>query len=292
MHVFVGDPTERVGEGARAVEQAERLRAALGYDRPWHERLAGSARGYLRGDLGDSHLYARPVRDVLAPALLPTALLAGAAIALAYALGISGALAMLLLPPRLARWLDRATIVAAALPRFWLGVMLVLVFHDWLHWFPASHAAAPGVPGIALSHLALPALALALPSAAIIARVHRAAFAEALASPAAGFARACGLSAGRVLVREGVRPSLGTTFVLLALDLPAIVSGAVLVEVVFAWPGLGSITAAAVLGGDAPLALAATGLAAIAVVTANVLADAAATALDPRVRERAGLVRA
>jgi ABC-type dipeptide/oligopeptide/nickel transport system permease component len=183
---------------------------------------------------------------------------------------------------------DALLLAVATLPRFWLGVMLVLVFHTWAGWLPASHAAAPGAAArFDLAHLVLPALALALPAAAAIARVQRAAMDDPEAAPRLALARAAGVPAGRVLWRHRVRPALAPVAALAALDLPLLLSGAVVVESVFAWPGAGRMAADAVMGGDYPLALAATMLAAASVVLGGIVLDAVLARLDPRMREAA-----
>jgi peptide/nickel transport system permease protein len=179
---------------------------------------------------------------------------------------------------------ERAALLVGTLPRFWLGLMLVLVFHDGLGWLPASHAAPAlgNAQGAWIAHLVLPVTCLALPAGATLFRLQVAALREGLASGVARQSHLAGLTRGRIVYRDGIRPLFGFLVTLLALDLPALVSGALVVEVVFAWPGMGRVVADALLGGDYPLALGGTMLIAFTVVVSNLLADIARSYLDPR----------
>jgi len=288
LHALGADPAERLDDPAVPAEQAARTRAALGLDRPLGAQFLATLGAYARGELGVSILHRRPVRDVLADALPGSFLLGVAALLVAYALGPLAATGCALLPPRRRRLADELLLAAATVPRFWLGVMLVLVFHTWAGWLPASHATGPGAAArFDLMHLVLPALALALPAAAVVARVQSAAMDDPEAAPRLALARAAGVPAPLILWRHRVRPALAPVAALAALDLPLLVSGAVVVESVFAWPGVGRVAAEAVMGGDYPLALAATMLAATTVVFGGVLLDATLLRLDPRRREGA-----
>lgn len=288
LHLAAADPAERLDDPGIPAEQAARTRAALGLDRPLGAQFLATLGAWSRGELGVSIQHRRPVREVLAEALPGSLLLGAAALLVAYSLGPLVATGCALLPPRGQRRADALLLAAATLPRFWLGVMLVLVFHTWAGLLPASHAAAPGAAArFDFAHLVLPALALALPAAAAIARVQRAAMDDPEVEPRLALARAAGVSAPRALWRHRVRPALAPVAALAALDLPLLVSGAVVVESVFAWPGAGRVAADAVMGGDYPLALAATMLAAATVVAGGVLLDAALPRLDPRAREGA-----
>ncbi len=288
LHLRSADPAERLDDPSVPAEQAARTRAALGLDRPLPEQFFATLGAYARGEFGISILHRRPVAEVLSEALPGSVLLGLAALILAYSLGPLTATGIALLPPRRRRFADELLLAIATLPRFWLGVMLVLVFHAWLGWLPASHAAGPAAAErFDLAHLVLPALTLALPATAIVARVQAAAMDDPDAAPRLALARAAGVPAPRVLWRHRVRPALAPVAALAALDLPLVVSGAVVVESVFAWPGVGRVAADATLGGDYPLALAATMLAAATVVVGGVLLDLALAGLDPRHRERA-----
>lgn len=266
-------------------EQLERTREALGIDRPLHQRALDTVATYARGELGVSWTWRRPVADVVRAALPHTIALGGLALLLSYAVAPLVSVSLLR-----ARGWRRATgdsllLVLATMPRFWLGIVLVLVFHDGLSLLPGADAAPAGAGAATkLAHLVLPAATLAIPSLATLARFQLASMREGLDSPSALHARRIGLSERLVTLREAFLPSLGTTFTLLALDLPALVSGALVVEIVFSRPGIGRVAAGALVDGDYPLALATTILVASAVAGAQTLVTLLGPRLDPRRR--------
>lgn len=290
LHALPGDPGERLEDPSVPAEQAGRNRRALGLDRPITEQFVHTVSGYARGDLGVSFSRHRPVRDVLADALPFSVALGGAALLIGYGIGAPAALVFLSLRPRPRRAADGLALVLAIVPRFWLGVMLVLVFHTAAGWLPASHAFSPGGGGgfvDRLSHLLLPALTLGLPAAAVVARITLASLERVLEAPHVRRARAGG-EVGLSLLRRHVLPVGAAPLVaMLGLDLSAIVSGSLVVETVFAWPGVGRITAEAILASDYPLALASILLVSFTVAGGRVLAEAAAQWLDPRPETRA-----
>jgi len=266
--------------------QAERTRQALGLDRGPAERLLAVARAWAAGELGYSLSARRPVADVLAAALPATLQLVGAALVVAYIVGVLVALVLVRAGPRLRRAAGPALLFVATTPGFWLAVVALYLFHDVAGWLPASHVASPGGGGLAdrLRHMVLPVLTVALPAACVVARYQLEASARALAGPAVRMSRCAGLAPWRVAWRDTVRPHLGVVITLLGLDLPAAVSGVLVVEIVFAWPGMGRRGAEAIAFGDYPLALAIVAAAALAVVAGELLADLVALAIDPRRR--------
>jgi peptide/nickel transport system permease protein len=284
LRAMPGDPADRLDSPTIPAEQLERNRRALGLDRSLAVQFVQTASSYSRGELGISTSRKRPVIDVLRDALPATMLLGGSALFLAYGLGLAVAVSLVNLRQRMRRGLDQLLLVAAVIPRFWLGVLLILAFHDVAGWFPASHAQAPGGAGWGdrLHHLVLPVLTLGLPAACIVARYQLATMMQVLADPHVRAARATGAGGARLVILQVLRPSLGTAVALFAIDLPIIVSGAIVVEVVFAWPGVGRLTAEAILGGDYPLALAAALLAASVVILGRVLAEMLSAALSRR----------
>jgi peptide/nickel transport system permease protein len=279
-----GDPADRLDSPAVPAEQAERNRRALGLDRPVGVQLLRRLASYASGDLGVSFTRKRPVDSVLVDALPSTALLGSAALLLAYGIGLPLALLLVALPARWRRRADRGLLALAVTPRFWLGVMLIFLLHGLAGWFPASHAGPPGGGGWIdrLRHLVLPALALGLPAACVVGRYQLAVMERVLDDPHVRSARAAGAGGVRLFGQHVLRPSLGPAIALFVLDLPVLVSGAIVVEVIFAWPGVGRLTAEAVLASDYPLALAAAMLAAVVVVGGRFLAEALAHAMHPR----------
>ena len=290
-----GDPlTALVDQPQVHPEVVEQLRRNFGLDQPIHVQYVRYLARLAQGDLGVSFLQNRPVADAIGAVIPNTLLLAGAALLIDFALGIGiGVLQAV----RRRTWIDRAlsfvTVGLYATPVFWLGLMLIYLFGEQLGWFPvggavdpASHAAlAPiGRLGDRLHHLALPALTLGLVGASATARYQRAAMLEVIGQEFVRTARAKGLRTRLVLLRHALRNALLPVITLAGLAFPMLLSGAVLVETVFAWPGLGRLAADAVLRRDYPLVTGAALLAATMVVVGNMLADLAVRAADPRTR--------
>lgn len=287
LHAIPGSPVERLDRPDVPVEQAERNRHALGLDRSLPDQFARTVFSYAHGDLGVSFAKHRPVADVLAEAIPFSALLGVASLLLAYGLGVPWALILLSIDPRWRRRLDDLGLAVAVVPRFWLSVMLILVFHSVLGWLPASHAADAGVRASAgglLAHLVLPVLALALPSSFLVARTTLASVERVASSLHVKRARASGAAGTALLLPHVFRAAAAPTLALAGLDLPVVASGALVVETIFAWPGMGRVAAESVIAEDYPVALASCLLAAIAVVVGRLVSEAAARRLDPRLR--------
>jgi peptide/nickel transport system permease protein len=194
--------------------------------------------------------------------------------------------------PGLDGWLSTITVSLNAMPSYWLGLALVMVFAYGLRWLPAFGAAGVDAEYLSgweraldrLRHLALPLLTLTLVGFGAAARFARAAMLEVRAAPFLVAARARGLSARRVLVAHQLRNALVPVVTLLGLSLPALFSGAVFVEAIFAWPGVGQVLVQAVQARDYPVVMAAATISAILVVAGNLLAEFLVTLADPRVR--------
>jgi len=289
-----GSVDRLLDDPALGPEAREVIRHRFGLDRPAHVRYLRWLAGLARGDLGISFLYRRPVAEVLGEALPPTALLAGTALLL----DLAGGLALALLAAwRPGGWVDRVASLLAlglyGLPPFWLAVMALLVFSVTLGWFPPSHMHSVGaqtLPAAArlldlIRHLALPALSLGLAGAAATGRYLRAALLEVRSARFLLAARARGVPPVRLLLVHALRPALLPVVTLLGLGLPALVSGSLVVEVVFSWPGMGQLVWRAATARDVPLTLAATLLAAGAVMVGTLVADLLYALVDPRVRE-------
>ncbi len=268
-------------------ETRELIRARYGLDRPPLEQYLSWLGAVLTGDLGVSFLYKEPVSRVLMRALPPTLLLAGTALLLDLVLGLALALAAARRP---FGWADRIiTLLSLGLygiPSFWLAGIFILVFSLVLGWFPASHMHSVGADGLfdLLHHLALPALCLGLVGAAGTARYLRSTLLDVRASRWMLAARARGLPRWRLLLVHALRPALLPVVTLLGLSLPILVSGSVVIETVFSWPGMGLVAYNAARARDIPLILGATLVGAIAVILGNLAADLLYAVVDPRVR--------
>ena len=294
VHAAPGDPflpgSDRPTDPAVVAE----LRRQFGLDRPVVEQYFRYLGQVARGNLGVSFTQRRPVAAALAGAVPQTLLLAGAALAIDFLLGIALGAVM---AARAGRASDMAlttvTLLVGAMPVFWVGLVLLLVFAEWLHWLPLGGAYDPALYGALspaaqvgdrLRHLALPALTLGLVGAGWTARYQRAAVLDALSQDWVRTARAKGAGEGRVLRRHALRPALLPTVTLLGLSFPFLLTGAVLVEAVFSWPGMGRLAADAVAARDYPLVTATAIAASAMVVLGSIVADLLATAVDPRIR--------
>ena len=280
VHLIPGDPVEvMLGEQALATDK-EALRRNLGLDRPLHLQYVGFIKGLLTGTLGRSLFTDEPVGETLLRHLGPTALLAGASllIALAFALPL-GILAAL----RQGSLLDRGAILLAltgvAIPNFVLGPLLILAFSIGLGWTPVSGAEGP-------SHLILPALTLGTAMAGILSRMIRSSLLETLGEEYLRTARAKGLPERAVILRHALRTSLIPVITVVGLQAGGLLSGALITETIFAWPGLGRLTIQAINSRDYPLVQGAVLFIALGYVTVNFITDLLYARADPRIRLR------
>lgn len=295
VHLAPGEPMLGDAERRRADPATiARQRATFGLDRPIPVQYAFYLRNLAHGELGESFARHRPVADVLADALPNTLLLGGAALLLSFLLGLAvGALQA----ARRGTWVDGGlslvSLAAYSTPSFWLGLVLLLLFGERLGWLPVGGMTDPvmheflsptGRALDVLRHLVLPATTLALVNAAWIARFQRGALVDALARPFARAARAKGLGEGAVLVKHAMRSALAPILTLAGLAIPALLTGSVLVESVFGWPGMGRVTFEAIFARDYNVITAAAAVAGVLVALANLLADLAVAVTDPRER--------
>jgi peptide/nickel transport system permease protein len=283
-----------LGERTVPPEVRERLERAYGLDRGPVERYVRWIGALaLRGELGWSHSRSRPVVRVIADALPPTLGLAAAALALHLLAGVAlGVFSALRPGGPVDRSLTLVGLVAYALPTFWLGLMAILCLAYFVPLFPASSVESVGADSWSwgrraadrLWHVALPAAVLGLASSAATLRFVRAGLLRAMGEQFVRAARARGLGRSRLLWLHALRHALLPVINLLGLTLPALLSGSLVVEVVFAWPGMGRVTYDAIRAHDIPLVLGTTLFAAGLVIAGSLLADLAMAIADPRVR--------
>jgi peptide/nickel transport system permease protein len=295
VHLAPGDPLGQVEDARMTAAQKAHLKEIYGLDKPLPAQyLAWLSAVVLHGDWGFSFADQRPVAAMVADALPPTLLLALAALAVQYGLGLLVGVAAARRPGTAADHLIRiVSLLVYSQPVFWLGLMAVLLFSLTFPILPASHMRSVGaaelstLPRLAdlVRHLVLPALVLGLHGAAGIARFVRGSLLEVLSKEYVTAARAKGLSERRVVWVHGVRNALLPLIQVFALSLSGLLSGALITEVVFAWPGLGRLTFDAILGRDYPVVLATTALSAVLVVGGNLLADLLQGWADPRLRD-------
>src|SRR5436309_962285 len=283
------------GQGREQHVALHLLRQALGLDQSLPAQYAAWLARMARGEWGRSIASGRPVRAVLAEAWPATAALVGLSLLLSYLLGIAvGAVQAARGGTRLDTALSVSTVTLFALPGYWLGLMLVLLFTYRLRALPSF--GAHGYDGDALAglarlrdllrHVALPLATLTLVGIGGTARFVRGAMLDARAAPFVTTALAKGLAAPRVWLHHVLRNALVPVVTLLGLSLPALFSGAVFVEAVFAWPGVGRILVEAVQARDYPVVMAATTVSAFLVVVGNLLADLLLAWVDPRIHYR------
>lgn len=280
-----GDPVSLalMSDPRLTAEDVARMRALHGLDQPLLARYLAWGAGLLRGEFGYSRLFSQPVVAVLWPALLSTLALVGSAIVIAAAVGVAlGGLAAL--RPRAAPLVDAAALLAQAVPSFWLGILLIILFAVWLGWLPAG--GAPDAGQSALPFLVLPVATIAFGQMAAYARHAAAALGAELSRPHITSARARGASERRLLWRHALPNAAVPLLTLLALDAGTLVSGALVTETVFARPGMGKLLYDAVMGNDYNLALLALLLVALVTMLATLAADLAQRWLDPRIGER------
>lgn len=264
----------------------ERLKALHGLDRPIVERWLAWLGGALSGELGYSRLFARPVLDVLAGPLVNTVVLMGLAFLVAVLIGIPAGIAAAARPhSRIDYTVNFLCFAGISVPPFWLALLLMMLFAVWLGWLPAVAVPASEAPSLGehLRHLALPVATLAMLSAGGIARHTRAAMRETLRRDYVRTARAKGLSEAGVLVRHAFRNAMIPVVTILALDVGALFSGALITEIMFGYPGMGRLLYDAIMGNDYNLALVGLMFATGVTLAANLAADATYAAIDPRV---------
>ncbi len=283
-----GDPIDlmRSADPRATAADVARLKALQGLDRPLFERYLAWGGHALGGDLGYSRLFAEPVTSALGPRLANSLLLMGTSFVLAFVLALALGIAAARRPDsRLDRAISLFCFAGVSVPTFWLALVLILIFAASLGWFPASGIATAGLGGFRdrLAHLALPVATLTLAGVGGYTRYVRAAMRDALAQDHIRTARAKGASEARVIWRHALRSALVPVTTILALSFGGLVSGALVTETMFAYPGMGKLIFDAVMGNDYNLALAALLLATATTLAGNFAADLAYAWLDPRV---------
>jgi peptide/nickel transport system permease protein len=275
--------------GPQASEAAKNeLRRALGLDRSLPVQYLAWLSRTVSGDFGRSIATQRPVISLVLPRFVNTLVLTFASLLLAMAIGYGvGLFAALRKNSAFDRLTISATLLAGSAPPFWLGLILVLLFAIQLHWLPVSgmqDLAGEGGALDLLRHLILPAVTTALGPAAIITRIVRASIVDALQRPHVRVARAKGLRWAQLIRGHVILNALPPIVTITGLQLGYLLGGALLTEVVFAWPGLGSLLYDSITARDLPVLQATTLVIALAFVLANIVVDTINAALDPRLR--------
>lgn len=291
-----GDPFAATFENAKLTPAMRaQWRAAYGLDGSIGTQYLHWLGALARGDLGFSTSTSQPVTRAIAAALPNTLTLMGVSLVLAFALGMGlGALQAARRDRVTDRTIGTLTLVGAALPDFWLAIVLLMIGAAWLRVFPVGAASDPLLPvsaGIGtiiadrLMHLALPAFTLVILITAAVARQQRGALLDRLGADWVRTATAKGVAPAAVFRRHAWRTALGPVVTLGGLALPALVGGAVFVEHVFGWPGMGQLAASAIAARDYHLVVGCVITGAVMVVIGSALADVVSEWLDPRVAD-------
>ena len=278
IHLVPGDPAQSMlGESASPAE-IERLQKTLGLDKPLLTQYRVFLAGVARGDLGTSFRFGTPVTQEIRKRLPDTAILAlcamTVAIAVAIPLGIVAAVFRGRFPDHAAMTLALAGI---SMPSFWLGPLLAIFFAVYLGWLPVSGS------GTAL-HLVLPAVTLGTALAAILARMTRSSVIEELRELYVLAARARGLSQARAVLRHAFRNSLIPVVTIIGLQFGAVLTGTIITETIFGWPGIGRLLIQAINTRDYPLVQGCILFISVTYVAMNLLTDLTYGFLDPRIR--------
>jgi peptide/nickel transport system permease protein len=282
IHLIPGDPARNMLGPRATPERVAELRQALGLDEPLWSQYRRFLTGVVRGDLGTSLYYRQAVGPLVMERLPATVFLivysAVIALIVAIPLGIVAAV-------RRNSWIDQVirtvSLVTLAMPAFWLGVLLILYFGLYHGWFPVGGYGDTFREH--LHHLFLPSLTIALAMAPILIRSLRSSMVGNLGAQYATTARAKGLTDRRVVTGYVLRPSLISTVTVLGVNLGFLIGSTVIIETVFAIPGLGFLMVSSIQTRDYPVIQAVTLVMAILVITVNLLADITYTLLDPRV---------
>ena len=278
IHLVPGDPAQSMLGDSASPKEIETLRKSLGLDRPLVTQYRAFLAGVARGNLGTSFRFGTPVTEEIRKRLPDTALLAVAAMTVAIVgaipLGIVAAVFR-------GRFLDHAAMTLAlagiSMPSFWLGPLLAILFAVRLGWLPVSGSGT-------LQHLVLPAVTLGTALAAILARMTRSSVIEELRELYVMAARARGLSQARAVLRHAFRNSLIPVVTIIGLQFGAVLTGTIITETIFGWPGVGRLLIQAINTRDYPLVQGCILFISVTYVAMNLITDLTYGFLDPRIR--------
>ncbi len=277
VRILPGDAAQIIAGQAATEEFVEAVRKDLGLDRPLLEQFASFMGNLLRGDFGRSVRSRAPVVEEIRARLPNTISLTIAGMLVAVFVGVTAGVVSAIRPYSVVDTLVMLVALAGlSMPVFWSGLMLILVFAVWLGWLPAVGTGPP-------VHLILPAVTLGMATAAIIARMTRSSMLEVLRSDYIRTARAKGLAEPSVVNRHAFRNALIPVITVVGLQMGTLLSGAVLTESVFAWPGIGRLLVEGILARDYPIVQAAVLVVALAFVLVNLFVDVLYAVVDPRI---------
>ena len=278
IHLVPGDPAQAMmGDGASPQDVAE-LRKSLGLDQPLLTQYRAFLGNALKGDLGKSFRTGQPVTAMIVERIPATAELAVAAMLIAILIAIPlGVIAAVWRGTAVDYGAMTFALAGVSIPNFWLGPLLAIIFAVELGWLPVSGRGTAG-------HLVLPAISLGLALAAILARMTRASLLDELGELYVRAARARGVSATAAVGRHALRNSMVPLLTIIALQFGAVLTGAVITETIFAWPGIGRLLIQSIGFRDYPMVQGCILLIAVTYVSVNLITDLMYGVLDPRIR--------
>jgi ABC-type dipeptide/oligopeptide/nickel transport system permease component len=278
IHLIPGDPARAMLGDAASQEDVDALRERLGLNRPLAEQYGAFLGGIVRGDLGTSMRTGQPVVSQIVERMPATIELAAAAMFVAIGVAIPlGIIAAVWRGTVIDHAATTLALTGISIPNFWLGPLLAIVFAIELGWLPVSGRGT-------MAHLVLPAISLGAALAAILARMTRATLLEELREPYVRAARARGASRVRAVLRHAFRNSLIPVVTLVGLQFGAVLTGAVITETVFSWPGVGRLLVQSIGFRDYPLVQGCILLIAVTYVAMNLITDLLYGVVDPRIR--------
>lgn len=280
LYILPADPARQIAGRSATPETVETIRQQLGLDLPFHQQYGRYLANLARGDLGRSYAQKTEVAEIVAARLPATLLLMVAAIACELIIGLAiGIFAAVRQGSRADSGVMVLSFVGVSTPQFVAGILMLYVFAVQLDWFPVGGYGE-------FRHLVLPALTLGILGAGWYSRMMRSSMIEVLTQDYIRTARAKGASEGRVILLHALRNALLPIVAMIGIDIGLFMSGAVVVESVFGWPGIGQLAWQAIQQVDIPIIMGVTLVAAVAIVLGNLLADLAAPLVDPRIRIR------
>ncbi|WP_255413927.1 ABC transporter permease [Pseudonocardia sp. MH-G8] len=287
VHLIPGDPVRALLGDQATAEQVARTRQDLGLDQPLLSQFLDYLARLLRGDLGVSIASRQPVADQIAARLPSTATLAIAGVLMSVVIGVPLGVLSATMRGRVA---DLVTLVISsfgvAAPPFWIGILLSTAFAIHLGWLPAIGGGEPGDTGSILRALVLPATALGLSGMALVARMTRSSMLDVLSEDYVRTARAKGLGERAVVYKHGLRNAAIPIVTVIGLNFGHLLGGTIVMETVFARPGIGKLLLDAILGRDYPVVQGVTLVIAVSFVLVNLLTDLTYPFFDPRLKTR------
>ena len=277
---LTGDPAALLLPPDATAEDIARFRKSMGFDDPVAVQYVRFLKGALRGDFGESLRHGEPAMGLVVERMPATFELAGAALLLALCLAIPAGIISAVKRNTLVDYVSTVVaLLGQAMPTFWLGIMLILVFSVRFNWLPSSGRGD-------LQHLILPAITLGLFTTARITRLTRSGMLEVLGQDYIRTARAKGVSEPPVVWKHALKNASIPIVTIVGIELGTLLGGSVITETIFAWPGVGRLSVQAIFNRDYPVVQAAVFLLASTFVIVNLLVDVVYTYLDPRIRLR------